>query len=74
MHYSYILFFSALFQTNAMQMNLKDEARDFNKNLGQVQKNGLKTKKKRKIYHHVLDEFHLVYYNIYIYIYIYIYI
>ena len=34
-------FFGDLFQTNAMQMNLRDEARDFNKNLRQFQKNGL---------------------------------
>ena len=34
-------FFGDLFQTNAMQMNLRDESRDFKKNLRQVQKNGL---------------------------------
>ena len=57
-----------------MQMNLRDEARDFNKNLRQVQKNGLNdfethkdTEKEENLPLRTsqLNEFYLVDYNIY---------
>ena len=57
-----------------MQMNLRDEARDFNKNLRQFQKNGLNdfethkdTEKEENLPLRTsqLNEFYLVDYNIY---------
>ena len=63
-----------------MQMNLRDESRDFKKNLRQVQKNGLNdfgthkdTEKEENLPLRTsqLNEFYLIDYNIYIYIYIY---
>ena len=57
-----------------MQMNLRDEARDFNKNLRQVQKNGLNdfethkdTEKEENLPLRTsqLNEFYLADYNIY---------